>query len=403
MGDFELMKEIVVAGKTKIVLLVMDGLGGLPLTPGGPTELEAARTPHLDRLAREGICGLTVPIDLGITPGSGPAHLALFGYDPVACRIGRGVLEAVGIDFDLTPNDVAARGNFCTIDENGLITDRRAGRISTEKAAELCAALSSITLSDSRVEVFVQVVKEHRFVVVFRGEGLSPAIEDTDPQETGLAPYPARPGVSEARATADLVNEWLDKARRVLAGYHPANMVTLRGFSKTPDIPQMGEIYKLKCGAIAGYPMYRGLAKLVGMTVLDTGETLQSEFETLTAQFDKYDFFYLHVKKTDSYGEDGNFDAKVRVIEEVDALVPSLMALKPDVVAVTGDHSSPALLKAHSWHPVPTLVWSAYCRADAATGFSEKECVRGGLGNFPATGLMPLLMANALRLNKFGA
>lgn len=401
MSNFDLIKELALEEKTKIVLLVMDGLGGLPMTPDGPTELEAAKTPNLDQLAREGICGLSTPIALGITPGSGPAHLSLFGYDPLQYEIGRGVLEAVGIDFDLGPNDVAGRGNFCSIDDGGLITDRRAGRIPTEKCAELCKVLQGIRLPG--VEIFVRPVKEHRFVLVFRKEGLSGALSETDPQQVGLAPLPVKPLLPEAQATADLVNAWLALARKALAGHHPANMVTLRGFAKTPDLPQMGDIYKLKCGAIAAYPMYRGVAKLVGMTLLLTGDTIQSEFETLREQWSGYDFFFVHIKKTDSYGEDGNFDAKAHIIEEVDALIPSLLALQPDVVAVTGDHSTPALLKSHSWHPVPTLVWSKYCRADAAVAFSEKECARGGLGNFHATGLMPLLMGNALRLAKFGA
>jgi len=401
MSNFELIKELALEEKTKIVLLVMDGLGGLPLTPDGMTELEKAKTPHLDRLAKEGVCGLSIPIALGITPGSGPAHLSLFGYDPLKYEIGRGVLEAVGIDFDLGPNDVAGRGNFCSIDDGGLITDRRAGRIPTEKCAELCTVLQDIKISG--VEVFVRPVKEHRFVLVVRREGLSGALSETDPQQVGLAPLPVKAVTPEAQPTADLVNEWLELARKALAGHHPANMVTLRGFAKTPDLPQMGDVYKLKCAAIAAYPMYRGVAKLVGMTLLPTGDTIHSEFETLRNQFSAYDFFFVHIKKTDSYGEDGNFDAKVHIIEEVDALIPSLMVLQPDVVAVTGDHSTPALLKSHSWHPVPALVWSKYSRADAAVAFSEKECARGGLGNFHATDLMPLLMANALRLAKFGA
>lgn len=401
MNHFDLMKELALQEQTKIVMLVMDGLGGLPLTAGGKTELETAHTPHLDRLAREGICGLSIPIARGITPGSGPAHLALFGYDPLRYEIGRGVLEAVGIGFELGPDDVAARGNFCTIDQNGLITDRRAGRIPTEECAKLCELLQTIQLPD--VQIFVRPVKEHRFVLVLRGKGLTDGIADTDPQQVGLPPLPAVAGRPEAQPTADLFNAWLARAREVLAEHHPANMATLRGIAKTPALPQMGEVFKLKCGAIATYPMYRGVAKLVGMELLSTGDTVASEFDTLKENFPNYDFFYLHVKKTDSYGEDGNFEAKVHMIEEVDALIPRLMELRPDVVAMTGDHSTPALLRSHSWHPVPTLVWSVRAGVDAAAAFSETECARGALGHFPATELMPVLMANALRLAKFGA
>jgi 2,3-bisphosphoglycerate-independent phosphoglycerate mutase len=401
MSDFDLIRDLALEEKSKIVMLVMDGLGGLPLKPGGKTELESARKPNLDQLAREGICGQSVPIATGITPGSGPAHLALFGYDPIQYEIGRGVLEAVGIGFDLGPHDLAARGNFCTIDENGLITDRRAGRIQTDKSSKLCEELQKIRLPG--VETFVRPVKEHRFVVVFRNKELTDGIADTDPQQVGLAPLPAVAERPEAQATADVINSWLKQAREILAGHHPANMVTLRGVAKTPALPQMGDVFKLKCGAIATYPMYRGVAKLVGMELLSTGDTIASEFETLQNHFSAFDFFYVHIKKTDSYGEDGNFDAKVHIIEEVDEFIPSLMALSPDVIAVTGDHSSPALLKSHSWHPVPTLIWSAHTRTDAATSFSELECTRGGLGHFHAKELMPLLMANALRLAKFGA
>ena len=401
MSNFDLIRELAEEGKTKIVLLVMDGVGGLPMTPGGKTELETARTPNLDKLATEGICGQSIPIAPGITPGSGPAHLSLFGYDPIRYVIGRGVLEAVGIGFELGPDDLAARGNFCSIDANGLITDRRAGRIATEQSSKLCEVLQTIQIPG--VETFVRPVKEHRFVVVFRNKDLTDGIADTDPQQVGLAPLPAVAERPEAQATADVINTWLARAREVLAAHHPANMVTLRGVAKTPDLPLMGDVFKLKCGAIATYPMYRGVAKLVGMDLLPTGDDIASEFETLKAHFEDYDFFYLHVKKTDSYGEDGNFDNKVHIIEETDALIPELLALKPDVIAVTGDHSSPARLKAHSWHPVPTLIWSQYCRPDATTAFSETECTRGGLGLFHATDILPLLMANAMRLAKYGA
>lgn len=401
MRDFTLLKELIVPAKTKIILLVMDGLGGLPLEPGGPTELEAARTPNLDALAKQSLCGMSDPIAPGITPGSGPAHLALFGYDPLTYEIGRGVLEALGIGFDLQKEDVAARGNFCTVDENGLITDRRAGRISTEKCIELCKLLRGISLDG--VQTFVEPVKEHRFVLVFRGEGLDSALPDTDPQQVGLAPLPPKALTPQAEKMAQLVRQWLEQAREILHDHRPANMVTLRGFAKDPGFPKFKEVFGLRAGAIATYPMYRGVAKLVGMEVLPTGETLEDELETLKEHFTAYDFFFFHVKKTDSAGEDGDFQRKVSVIEHVDEIIPEIMALKPDVLIVTGDHSTPTLLKSHSWHPVPTLLWSRRCRADAAQAFSEKECSRGELGRFRATDLMPLALANALRLTKYGA
>ncbi len=401
MADFELMKELKMAAGSKIVLLVVDGLGGLPVEPGGATELEAARTPHLDRLAAEGMCGLSTPIAPGITPGSGPAHLALFGYDPLRFEIGRGVLEALGIGFELQPTDVAARGNFCTVDEQGLITDRRAGRIPSEKGAELCALLREITLPG--VETFVEPVREYRFVLVLRGEGLHDGLTETDPQRLGVPPLPVKPLRPEAQHTADLFNQWLAEARRILADHYPANSCNLRGLAKDPGLPHTRNVYGLRCAAIATYPMYRGVASLVGMDVLDTGETLEDEWATLETHWAEYDFFFVHVKKTDSAGEDGDFDRKVSVIEHVDDLIPRLVALNPDVLIVTGDHSTPALLKSHSWHELPVLLWGQYLRPDGVTAFGERACAAGGLGHIQHVDLMPLAMAHALRLAKFGA
>jgi len=401
MEDFELMRVLHIPGPGKILMLVMDGLGGLPMEPGGPTELEAAHTPNLDALARDSICGLSQPVGPGITPGSGPGHLALFGYDPLRYEIGRGVLEACGIGFPLQKEDLAARGNFCTVDEDGRIVDRRAGRIPSEKGAELVTMLRQITLPG--VEVFVEPVKEYRFVLVIRGEELVADLTETDPQQLGVPPLPVEALSPQAEATAALVNEWIAQARKILADQHPANMVLLRGLSKEPGLPKMQEIYGLRPAAIATYPMYRGVAQLVGMDVLPTGETIEEELETLKAHWEEYDFFYFHVKKVDSAGEDGDFARKASIIEHVDEILPEILALKPAVVIVTGDHSTPALLKSHSWHPVPTLLWSPYCRADEVTQFGERACMRGGLGTFPATDLLPLAMANALRLNKYGA
>jgi 2,3-bisphosphoglycerate-independent phosphoglycerate mutase len=401
--NLELIKKISTPSPTKIVLLIIDGLGGLPNPETGKTELETAKTPNLDQLATKSICGLIDPVSPGITPGSPPGHLALFGYDPVKYNemIGRGLVETLGIDFDLKPEDIAARGNFCTVDSSGLITDRRAGRISTEKCTELCRLLEGIAIEG--VKLFVRPVKEHRFAVVFRGEGLAHEVSDSDPQQTGMAPKAVKAKRSTARRTANIANEFITQARAILAGHHPANMVLLRGFSQRPDIPTMSEVYKLKPAAIAAYPMYRGLAKLVGMQLLKTGAAIAEEFATLKQNYADYDFFFLHIKGTDSAGEDGDFNRKVSAIEEIDKALPALTGLKPDVIVVTGDHSTPALLKGHSWHAVPILLYSKWCRADRVGEFSETTCITGGLGRFPATQVMPLAMANALKLNKFGA
>ncbi len=401
MDSLELIRGLAQPSPSKIVLLVIDGLGGLPHPKTGKTELETARTPNLDKLAADGICGLIDPISPGITPGSTPGHLALFGYDPLEYNIGRGVVEAVGIDFDLKAGDIAARGNFCTVDEKGLVTDRRAGRISTEKCTELCQMLSGMTIDG--VKLSVLPIREHRFVVVFGGKGLAPNVSDSDPQQLGVAPKAVSAINPKAKPMATVANKFVEQAKAILAKHHPANMVLLRGFSQRPEIPTMPEIYKLKPAAIAAYPMYRGLAKLLGMKVLNTGMTIAEEMTTLKKNYADYDFFFLHIKNTDSAGEDGDFERKVKIIEEVDKALPVLLGLKPEVIVVTGDHSTPAILKAHSWHPLPVVLHSKWCRPDSVGGFSETACVLGGLGRFPATQIMPLAMAHALKLAKFGA
>jgi 2,3-bisphosphoglycerate-independent phosphoglycerate mutase len=401
MDNLNLIKEISRPSPTKIVLLVIDGLGGLPGPKTGKTELETAKTPNLDQLASKGICGLADPVGMGITPGSTPGHLALFGYDPLKFNIGRGMVEVMGIDFDLKPRDIAVRGNFCTVDKNGLVTDRRAGRISTEKCTELCQLLDGLAID--RAKLFVRPVKEHRFAAVFRGEGLAPEVSDSDPQQVGVAPMAVTALNPQADMMANIANQFIAKAKKILAEHHPANMVLLRGFSQRPHLPTMDEVYKLKPAAIAVYPMYRGLARLVGMQILETGAAVTEEFATLKQNYADYDFFFLHVKGTDSAGEDGDFDRKVRIIEEVDKALPTLTSLAPDVIVVTADHSTPALLKGHSWHPVPVLLHSRWCRPDRVGEFSEQACISGGLGRFPATQIMPLVMAHALKLNKFGA
>jgi len=400
--DFAFLKNLVVPAQTKIALIVMDGLGGLPLEPGGKTELESARKPNLDALAAQSALGLADPVAPGITPGSGPGHLGIFGYDPLQYEIGRGVLEALGIDFDLGPKDVAARGNFASVDAAGLLTDRRAGRIATEVNQELVKLLRTIKIPG--IEVFVETVKEHRFVLVMRGAGLGDALSETDPQKTGVAPLTVKALNAKSRKAAKLANQFIARARKLLADQHPANMILLRGFAKHPAIPSYQEVFGLRAAAIAVYPMYRGLAKLLGMKTLKVdGETVADEFTTLAKYWNDFDFFYLHVKKTDSAGEDGDFARKVHAIEEVDALIPRLLALKPDVVIVTADHSTPALLKSHSWHPVPVLLYSKFVRADGIAEFGERACARGGLGHLRAQELMPIALSNAQRLTKFGA
>ncbi len=400
--DLHTIQRLAQPGKSKIILLVLDGLGGVPPEPGGMTELERAETPNLDGLASAGICGLHEPVGPGITPGSGAGHLALFGYDPLEYEVGRGVLSALGTDFDLTARDVAARGNFCSLDENGLVTDRRAGRISTEKNRALCQLLRKIDLPGA--ELFVETVKEHRFLLVLRGDELSGDIEDTDPQRAGKEPLPPQARTDAARHTAQLVEQFLSQAREQLAEHHPANMILLRGFAKFPDWPTFQDAFGLRAAAIADYPMYRGVAKLLGMKALSTEAALEEKISVARKHWDRFDFFFIHVKPTDSSGEDGDFDRKVAEIEKADQALPGLLELGPDVVIVTGDHSTPAVLASHSWHPVPLLMWAKHCRSDMVERFGERACLTGALGpRLPASQIMPIALANALRMEKFGA
>ncbi len=367
MTDFNLIRELRREAPGKIILLVLDGLGGLPLEPGGPTELEAAQTPNLDRLAAEGTLGQTIPIRPGLTPGSGPAHLGLFGYDPLTFVVGRGVLEAVGVGVAVRKGEVAARGNFCTVDAQGMITDRRAGRISSGEAIPLVERLAMVRIPGVQVEV--RHVQEYRFAVVMRGPGLEPDIADTDPQRTGVAPLEARPIKAGSEKTAELFNAWIAEARKTIADQPKANALTLRGFSTDPGLPSFPDTFGVRSACVAAYPMYKGVADLVGMTVLKfEGDKPEDEFAAVARAWADFDFFFVHIKKTDSRGEDGDFAAKSAVIEGVDAALPGLLKLGPAVLAVAGDHSTPAKLKAHSWHPVPFLLWApATARTDDQT------------------------------------
>lgn len=394
-------RKQVIPAETRIAMLILDGLGGLAREPGGRTELETAHTPNLDALAKQSALGLTIPIGPGIATGSGPGHLSIFGYDPLEYEIGRGALEALGVDFELGPDDVAARGNFCTISQDGILTDRRAGRLPTSESTSLVEILRTIKIDG--VELFVEPVKEHRFALVLRAPGLGAALSESDPLVTGAAPLEIHALDEPSRRTAWIANEFLAQARALLQN-QSANMVLLRGFAKFPVVPQYPDIFKLHPAAIAINGMYRGVARLVGMDVLEVdGTSLADEFTTLEKHWQEYDFFYLHYKKTDTCGESGDFDGKVAAIEEFDAQLPRLMALQPDVVIITGDHSSPAVLKSHSWHPVPLLIHSKHVRSDGLEGFGESACARGSLGLMPARHVMPIALANAGRVAKYGA
>lgn len=404
MKEEKLIPQLAQPEKTRLVLLVMDGLGGLPHPDTGLTELETAVTPNLDELAGRSTCGLIYPVAPGVTPGSGPGHMALFGYDPQEFVIGRGILSAMGIGLEVGPGEVAARVNFCTVSD-GVVTDRRAGRISTETNTELCRIIRE-KVQVPGLAFTIMPEKDHRAALVLRGEDLSDELTDSDPEKTGLPALPVQPrnpGNEKAVRTAEMVNRFLAEVKEALAGQSPANMILTRGYTGHPCTPSMQDRYKLNPAAIATYPMYRGLARLVGMEVLETGDTFAQELETLREHWESHDFFFLHYKKTDSAGEDGDFARKASCISEVDKLLPRILELRPDVLAITGDHSTPAILKAHSWHPCPLLLHTPWEITGEAAHFSERECARGGLGIFNAVHLMSLMLAGGLRLAKFGA
>ncbi len=400
----ENIRSLTKKGKGKIVMCIADGLGGAPHPDyDGKTELEVARTPNMDVLAGASSLGLMNPVNYGVTPGSGPGHIALFGYNPETLTIGRGVLEALGVGFHLQKGDVAARANFATRDSSGVITDRRAGRISTEDCRRIVEKLASAVSEVDDVKIILEPGIEHRFVMVLRGEGLGDRLKDTDPQKEGLPPNSPVALDDSSQKTARIFSAFLDKALPLIADEPKANALLFRGFAASPQLETFPERYGVKALAIALYPMYKGITRLFGFDVPDISGTLEDEITYLKEKWNEYDFFFLHYKDTDRAGEDGNFPLKVEYIEVFDAVLPEILSLKPDVLVITGDHSTPSLLKSHSWHPSPVMLYSPYAGFDRRKRFTERECATGYLGTFPARALMSLLLANALRLDKYGA
>jgi 2,3-bisphosphoglycerate-independent phosphoglycerate mutase len=402
----DLYSELTLKTNAKLVLLVLDGLGDL--ATGGPdssTPLEAAVTPNLDELTKTSAQGRIIPVAPGLTPGSGPGHLGLFGYDPLEFQVGRGVIEALGLGLDLRPGDVAARANFCSLDAKGIVTDRRAGRIDTEVTEDLCALLSKRIKKIGDTEVIIRPGKGHRFVVIFRGKGIEGPLSDADPHREGLPVPKAVPAGKSVKAkkTAKIVAEFYKQALPLIAKSKPANGFLMRGIAHQPAIPTFEERYQLRAGCIAVYPMYKGLAQLVGMTKLEGTENIQQQFQRYLAEYDKFNFFFIHFKYTDMFGEDGNFEAKKKAIEEVDAALPILLQKNPDVLAITGDHSTPCVMKGHSWHPQPVLLRSAFSGSDKLDRFTETGANMGSLGLFEAKFLIRLMQANARMFDKFGA
>ncbi len=422
MGRQEILSRLAQRNGRRIVLLVLDGVGDLRTDAQPRTALDEARTPNLDRLASRSSLGRLVPAGTGITPGSGPGHLALFGYEPTSPEtdIGRGVLEALGLGLDIAPGTVVARGNFATVDGEGLLTDRRAGRLPGAEGRRICARLASRIeaagdalgdVAGNGIEVEVHPGEAYRFVLLFRPRAGTPPLgaelADTDPQRLGVAVPPVQAagdaGEAAARGTAARIAPAVAALQAELRDEERANSFLLRGFSKLPALPGVGELHRLRAAALAGYPLYRGVAKVCGMEIVDCGGSFGQVLDRLEERWDDFDYFFLHVKGTDMAGEDGDLAAKVAAIESVDALLPRLLDLGPDVLAITGDHSTPAPMEAHSWHPVPLLLRSENCFVDECSRFTEVEASRGAIGTIPASDLMGLLLANAGKLAKFGA
>ncbi|MEE2700718.1 MAG: 2,3-bisphosphoglycerate-independent phosphoglycerate mutase [Chloroflexota bacterium] len=401
MIDFPGLSDIVDSSPSKIVMLVVDGLGGVPHPDTGRSELETAYLPNLDRLAQISAGGRTIPVLPGVTPGSGPGHLALFGYDPLKYFIGRGVLEALGIGAPLRDGDLAARGNFCSIDRNGILTDRRAGRIPSSESFPIVETVLS-TIEVPNAELVVLPVQDYRFVLIAKGDELRADVTGTDPQRNGATPLSVIPIEPGAQKTADVINTFVAQARELLSDQPKANMLMLRGFSKLPSFPSFAQTYKLSPAAIAAYPMYRGLAQVVGMEVIGTGNTFGDEIRTLQDNYGDHDFFYIHYKHADAAGEDGDFDAKVKALEDLDTYIPQILDLEPDVFIVAGDHASPAIMAAHGWQPVPLLVHSNLTIGDGIVAFNERACLGGSLGTIEAQHLMLLALSHAGKLAKYG-
>ncbi len=402
-----LYSELTLKSNAKLVLAVLDGVGDVATREQGyVTPLEAAHTPNLDALSKDSAQGRMIPVAPGITPGSGPGHLALFGYDPLEYQVGRGVIEALGLGLDLQAGDVAARANFCTLDQKGIVTDRRAGRIDTSVCEELCALLAQKVKKIGDAEVTIKAGKGHRFVVLFRGKGLEGPLTDADPHREGLpvpTANPVNPKSLKAKKAAKLVAEFYKAALPIIAGNKPANGFLLRGIAHQPAIPTFADRYGLRAGCIAVYPMYKGLAQLVGMTKLEGPQTIAQQFERYLAEYENYDYFFIHFKYSDMYGEDGNFASKRKSVEEFDAALPVLLRKQPDVLAITGDHSTPCVMKGHSWHPEPVLLHSPYSGSDKLERFTETGANTGSLGLFEAKYLIRLMQANARIFDKFGA
>ncbi len=405
MEDFygNLISKQAEANNKKIVLLVLDGLGDCDNNRKG-TALEIANTPNMDKLTKKSGLGLSIPVARGITPGSGPGHLGLFGYDPLIYQIGRGVLSALGIEFPLKARDIAARLNFCTLDKDGNVTDRRAGRISTDENKRVLQKIKDNIQTEEGVELFLETVSEHRALLVLRGNNLDDNLGDTDPQETGVPPLePHRPPYEDSK-TASVVSHILDQIKNILKDEEKANMVLSRGFAQLPDWPSFEERYKLKPAAIAGYPMYRGVSRLLSIPVYSQPTSAEDICkETVKALDEDFTFIFSHFKYTDKTGEDGDIDAKVKVIEDMDKALPILLEKEPDALIITGDHSTPAAIASHSWHPVPTLIQAPFLRGPFMDEFNEKTCLKGEFGMFYAREMLPLAMAHTLKLQKFGA
>ena len=404
----------------KVVLVIIDGLGDRPISElKDQTPLEAANTPNLDYFATNGITGIMNAIDVGIRPGSDTSHLAIFGYDPETHYTGRGIFEAAGIGMELKKGDIALRGNFATVTEDLIIVDRRAGRI--ENVSKLADALNGMKIDG--VRFFVKAGVMHRAGVVLRGSNLSHMVSDNDPHEVGVKvkQVKALDNTEEAKFTASVINKFLEEAHKILKEHEvnkkrrkerllEANYILLRGASKLTHFEPFEKKYKLKACCIAGAGLYKGIAKVLGMDVLQvkgatgTANTdINAKFIAAKKALAKYDFVFVHIKYADNYAEDGNVFGKLKFIEKIDDALIHLIGIKDTLIVITADHSTPCKLKAHSGDPVPIVMFGEGVRTDKVKEFNERSCMQGGLGRIKGKDLMNEILNLIGKAKLYGA
>jgi 2,3-bisphosphoglycerate-independent phosphoglycerate mutase len=405
----------------KILILICDGLGDRPVGAlKGKTPLEAAPRPNMNHFAKGGACAIIDIIAPGVRPGSDTAHLALLGFDPYKVYTGRGPFEAMGVGMEVRPGDVAFRCNFSTVNDKMEIEDRRAGRIK-EGTAELARALDGWEYEG--VKVYFKEGTEHRGVLLLRALGLSPLVSDPDPHEEGVRPHECLPKAPEAALTARVVNAFVKRSHEILmehpvnrerikAGKRPANIILPRGAGMMPHLPSFQERFGMKCAAIAGVALVKGICRVAGMELLDVkGATggldtdMDAKMKAALKALDSHDMVLVNIKAADLCGHDGDYKMKSKVAGRIDKALGLLRKDLPEDAhfALTADHSTPCCAKDHTGDPVPLAIYGRHVRTDGVQTFGERACAGGGLGRLRGTDLLQVMLDLAGRSEKFGA